>query len=297
MKAIPLDGKKEETLDTGAQRRISENVRVRSVDVLRTGGALPAKRHCDLLHLIRRRGQMTVRELSACLHVSGDTVRRDLESLARHGFLTRTYGGAVANEIATPPHATLAPRTDLWHPAEKTIAQAASRLIADSETLLLNGGSATMVFAAELGSQNITVVTNNLGVPGVVPAHCEVYVLGGRYRRDSQETLGPLFLAGVSIAVDTAIIGVGGITVEQGLTTALLEEALTAAAMIEAADRTIVLVEASKFGQRCLARIAPVAGIDILVTDREPPRDLAQALAEAQVQVIIAGKEQGPAPG
>lgn len=291
MKAIPFDGKKEATLETGTQRHLSENVRGPSVDVLHTGGALPAKRHFDLLHLIRHRGQMTVRELSVCLHVSGDTVRRDLESLARHGLLTRTYGGAVANENAASPDATLVPRIDLWHPAEKTIAQAASRLIGDNETLLVNGGSATMIFAAELTSENITVVTNNLGVPAVVPAHCQVYVLGGRYRRDSQATLGPLFLAGVSIAVDTAIIGVGGITVQQGLTTALLEEALTATAMIEAAGRTIVVVEASKFGQRCLARIAPLAGIDILVTDREPPCDLAQALAEADVQVIIARKK------
>jgi DeoR/GlpR family transcriptional regulator of sugar metabolism len=55
--------------------------------------------------------------------------------------------------------------------------------------------------------------------------------------------------------------------------------------------RTIVMVEASKFGQRCFAHIAPLASIDILVTDSEPPTDLAQALAEAQVQVIIARKK------
>jgi DeoR family transcriptional regulator, fructose operon transcriptional repressor len=96
--------------------------------------------------------------------------------------------------------------------------------------------------------------------------------------------------AGASVAVDTAIIGVGGITVEQGLSTTLLEEALNTAAMIEAARRTIVVVEASKFGKRCFARIASLVSIDILVTDREPPKDLGQALAEAQVQVIVVGK-------
>ncbi len=180
---------------------------------------------------------------------------------------------------------------DLWHSAEKNIAYAASRLIGDRETLLVNGGSTTTLFASELVSDHVTVVTNNLGVPAVVPTCCDVYLLGGRYQRDSRATLGPLLLAGVSIAADTAIIGVGGITVEQGLTTALLEEALTATAMIDAASRTIVVVEASKFGQRCMAHIAPLASIDILVTDSEPPSDLAMALAEAQVQVMIAVKE------
>lgn len=291
MRALPFTQKKEPHLDPVAQRQTSENGGTHSVEVFHADDALPAKRHFDLLHLIRHRGQMTVRELSACLQVSGDTVRRDLDLLARHGLLTRTYGGAVANENALCADSALPHRIDLWNPAEKAIAQAASRLIEDRETLLINGGSTTTIFAAELASQNITVVTNNLGLPAVLPAHCEVYVLGGRYQSDSQATVGPLFLAGVSIAVDTAIISVGGITIEQGLTTPLLEEALTAAAMMEAARRTIVVVEASRFGKRCFARITPLASIDILVTDDEPAIDFAEALAEAQVQVIVAREQ------
>jgi DeoR family fructose operon transcriptional repressor len=233
---------------------------------------------------------MTVKDLAACLQVSGDTVRRDLDLLARHGLLTRTYGGAVANHSLITPDSTQPRRIDLWHPVEKAIAHATSGLIGDRETLFLNGGSTTTFVAAELTSENATVVTNNLGVPAVVPAQCEVHVLGGRYRRDLKATLGPLLLAGISVAVDTAIIGVGGITVEHGLTTNLLEEAMTATTMMEAANRTIVVVEASKFGQRCFARIGPLVSIDILVTDSQPPSDLAAALAEAQVQVVVAPK-------
>lgn len=288
MTPFPFTEKNESHRDPVAQGQASQNAGIHSVEVPHTDGDLPPKRHLDLLRLIRQRGQMTVRELSDCLQVSGDTVRRDLGLLARHGLLARTYGGAVANENALLPNATLGQRIDLWNPAEKAIAKAASRLIKDRETLFVNGGSTTTAFAAELVSQNITVVTNSLGLPAIVPAHCEVYVLGGRYRRDSQATVGPLFLAGVSIAVDTAIIGVGGITLEQGLTTPLLEAALTTAAMIEAARRTIVVVEASKFGQLCFARIASFSSVDILVTDSEPPNDIAQTLAEAQVQVILA---------
>jgi DeoR family transcriptional regulator, fructose operon transcriptional repressor len=291
MRTSAFNGKEEAPLDADAQEKTLQDVGVRSVAVLHSDGALPAKRHFELLRLIRQRGQMTVHELSACLQVSGDTVRRDLDLMARHGLLTRTYGGAVANENAVPQDSSLAHPIALWHPAEKYIAQAASQLIGNRETLLVNGGSTTTIFAAELASENITLVTNNLGVPAVAPAGCEVHVLGGRYRRDARATIGPLLLAGVSIAADTAIIGVGGIAVEHGLTTALLEEALTARAMIEASGRTIVVVEASKFGRRCFARIAPLTSIDILVTDREPSSDLAQGLAEAGVQVIIARKE------
>jgi len=58
--------------------------------------ALPAKRHLELVELIRARGQMTVNELASHFAVSGDTVRRDLDLLASEGRLKRTHGGAVA---------------------------------------------------------------------------------------------------------------------------------------------------------------------------------------------------------
>lgn len=289
MRTIPFHEADEAPTESATERQVLEETP--SVGLLHPDSALPAKRHFDLLHLIRQRGQMTVHELSESLQVSGDTIRRDLALLARHGLLVRTYGGAVANDVAAAtPSSTLAQKIGIWHPAEKIIAQAASRLIGDREKLLLNEGSITTILAAELTSENHTVVTNNLGVPAVVPAGCEVYVLGGHYQRKSRATLGPLLLSGVAIAVDTAIIEVGGITLEQGLTASWLEEAITAKAMIEAASRTIVVVEAAKFGRSCFARIAPLLEIDIVVTDSEPPSELFQALSEAQVQVIIARK-------
>jgi DeoR/GlpR family transcriptional regulator of sugar metabolism len=55
--------------------------------------------------------------------------------------------------------------------------------------------------------------------------------------------------------------------------------------MIGAARRTIVVADATKFGQRAFAHICPLANVDILVTDREPPRDLADALANAHVHL------------
>jgi DeoR family transcriptional regulator of aga operon/DeoR family galactitol utilization operon repressor len=57
---------------------------------------LPAKRHLELVELVRARGQMTVNDLSTHFGVSGDTVRRDLDLLASQGLLKRTHGGAVA---------------------------------------------------------------------------------------------------------------------------------------------------------------------------------------------------------
>jgi DeoR family fructose operon transcriptional repressor len=256
-----------------------------------TESALPAKRHLDLLHLIRIRGQMTVQELSAQLQVSCDTIRRDLDHLAAQGRLTRTYGGAVANENALQGDSTFIQRMGVRKPAKTRIARAACRLIEVGETLLVNGGSTTALLAKEIERQNVTIVTNNVPLAAAVPFDRSVYLLGGRYQNDAQITMGPLFLSGVQISVDSAIISVGGISIRGGLTSSILEEALLTCSMIGAARRTIVVADATKFGQRSFAHICPLANVDILVTDREPPRDLADALTNARIQVIVAREE------
>jgi DeoR/GlpR family transcriptional regulator of sugar metabolism len=61
--------------------------------------------------------------------------------------------------------------------------------------------------------------------------------------------------------------------------------------MIGAARRTIVVADATKFGQRSFAHICPLANVDILVTDRDPPCDLAEALAKAGVKLVVAREE------
>lgn len=252
-------------------------------------GALPAKRRVELLRLLRARGPMTVNELADHFEVSGDTIRRDLDHLAAQGLLERTHGGAVAFENLVHRDSTFNQRMGRQVSAKKRIAKAACGLVKDGETLLVNGGSTTRLFAAELNRRNLTIVTNNLSVPGAVPVECvrDIYLLGGQYKGDALVTVGPVLMSGVSITVDTAVIGIGGITVREGLTTTVLEEAMMIAAMIAAARRTIVLADATKLGERAFAHIAPLDRIQVLVTDEEPPGDLGEALSAARVDVMV----------
>src|ERR1700730_18768233 len=132
---------------------------------------LPAKRNLELLELVRARGQMTVNELSGHFGVSGDTVRRDLDLLASQGLLKRTHGGAVAMDNLVHQDSTFMQRMSTRVTAKRRIARAACQLITDGETLVLNGGSTTRLFAAELSDRrNLTIVTNNLTVPTTLAA-------------------------------------------------------------------------------------------------------------------------------
>jgi DeoR/GlpR family transcriptional regulator of sugar metabolism len=254
--------------------------------------ALPPRRRADLLQLVRSRRQMTVGELAGAFDVSADTIRRDLDYLHERGLLTRTHGGAVAgDELAawTPPFVR---RRDQHTDAKERIGRLTASLVTDGETLLINGGTTTLAVARSLGGRrDLTIVTNHLSLPAALPPDCarDVYILGGQFRPESLVTIGPLALPGTrGISVDRAIIGVGGVSAEGGLSTTILAEGRMMTEMLDAAPRRVVVADSSKFGHDVFAHIAPLSMIHTLVTDAEPDPGLARALQKAQVELMIA---------
>ena len=253
--------------------------------------SLPARRRSELLKVAKTRGSITVTDIASEFAVSADTIRRDLDYLASRGLLTRTHGGAVPVDGFVDRDTPVALRVNARAAEKARIARAAAALIADGEALVINGGSTTRAFVAELGAlRNLTIVTNNLGVPGAIPPNTArgLYLLGGHVRLELQVTIGAVGFANAGpISADTAIIGVGGVSA-RGLSTTMLEESTMIAAMMESARRVIVLADSAKFGATVLAHIAPLARVHVLVTDANPPPALAAALDDAEVEVIVA---------
>ena len=259
-------------------------------DLMRDG-SLPARRRLELIRLAQRQGQLSVAELSSQFGVSADTIRRDLDLLSVRGFVRRTHGGAVPADYIAQSGSSSAQRIGS-RIAEKTrIAQCASELIKDGESLILNGGSTTRLFAFELSEKkDLTVVTNALGIPAAIPRQAarDIVLLGGEYRAESHSTVGSVTYSGtIAVSADSAILGVGGIT-QDGLFTELLQEATMTASMMAAARRTIVLADSTKFNRKLLGHIASLEQIETLVTDAEPPAELFRLLEKLEVHVLIA---------
>ena len=252
---------------------------------------LPAKRRAEIVRLVKQLGQATVSDLSARFEVSLDTIRRDLDSLADQGLVSRTHGGAVPTDNMSSADSPFEQRVNARQKAKISIGLAAARLISPGETLIVNGGSTAVAFASCLGDlERLTVVTNNLGLPAAIPPHAvnSLYLLGGEIRSGARITLGPVGFVGTrQIVADTAVLGMGGIT-DDGVSTSHIEEATMMAAMISAARRTIVIADRTKFGRLGFAVVAPLDKVDVLVTDEDPPIELKIALEAAGVRILVA---------
>jgi DeoR/GlpR family transcriptional regulator of sugar metabolism len=62
---------------------------------------LTAERRRSIMYTLQRDGKVHASELSRALHVSEDTIRRDLRELAAAGALQRVHGGALPRSPAT----------------------------------------------------------------------------------------------------------------------------------------------------------------------------------------------------
>jgi DeoR/GlpR family transcriptional regulator of sugar metabolism len=252
--------------------------------------ALPAQRRARLVEYVRDRGHATVAELADDFAVSMDTIRRDLDYLADRRLLARTHGGAMRpGEMATAD-TPFDSRAAVHHRAKSAIGAAAAGLVSDGETLIINGGTTTLAVARALSAKrDLTVVTNNLRLPAELPLDAvrDLYIVGGTCRIASNVTVGPVAFPGsAGINADAAVIGVGGIDAAVGLSTTNLPEAQMIRQMIDACTRVIVVADSSKFGRRAFVQICGLDRMSVLVTDTEPPAELAAALAEADVDVV-----------
>ena len=260
---------------------------------------LPARRKDELAAYVEDVGQVTVNELAEHFGVSPDTVRRDLDELAVDGRVKRTHGGAVRNSPLSRTEISFNERMGVQDAAKHLIGEAAASLIEDGQTILLNGGTTALAVLPHLARRrNITLVTNNLWAPGKVPPECmrDVYLLGGTVRLTSQVTIGPVEFAGTSgnrshrIHADVALISVGGIAASLGYSTSNLQEARMMFEMMQSSRQVVVLADHSKFDRSTFAQVADLDVADILITDALPDARMAEALASAEVQVIVAGR-------
>ena len=129
-------------------------------------------------------------ELSSDLQVSEDTVRRDLESLAQDGLLIKVRGGAIPH---SPNPYSFTERILLHEQDKQLMAQKALSLLKDGQTIVLDGGTSTLVLA-KLFPANLalTVVTNSVPIVAQLIEHpgVEVIFTGGRIFKDSRVASG-----------------------------------------------------------------------------------------------------------
>jgi DeoR/GlpR family transcriptional regulator of sugar metabolism len=268
-------------------------------------------RHDRILEALAKRGSVSVRDVASELAVSEMTVRRDLIELEREGRLVRIHGGAVRT-TSKAIDAAFASAVDPEEPvfearlirnlaAKRAIASAAANVAAGAQTLAIDVGTTTFLLAGLLLDRpHSKIFTNSArNAMQLASTRGEVYLPGGQMRRAEMSISGPLAVSQFEeLWFDIAFVGVSGITA-RGIYDYSFEDTEMKRVYLRRAAKSVVLCDSSKFDRMSLVHIASLRQFDMLITDAAPRPDLADGLAAAEVEVLIASSlpdDAGPAP-
>jgi len=246
---------------------------------------LAAQRRQQVLRAVRS-GTTQVTELAAAFGVSEMTVRRDLRDLESEGKLMRVHGGAVS-VAAEPSFAEI----EVERPAVKdAIGAAAAALVDDGQTIVLDIGTTTLALARHLRGRTLTVITSNLAAYEELLGEesIELVLLGGIVRRNYRSLVGVLAEDALrQLRAEIAFLGASGIGPDLGILDTTMVEVPIKRAMMDAAERCVLLADSAKFGMRGVVRICGPERLHALVTDDGIPLRARAALERAGVEVVV----------
>ena len=244
----------------------------------------------EIIEIARREGRVMVEDLASRFGVTAQTIRRDLAELDAGGQIERVHGGAVLRSGTV--NIAYRQRRALQAAEKRAIARKAAAEIPDSASVFLAIGTSVEALAEELaGCDGLMVVTNNLNVANILQAGTEaqVIVTGGRVRRSDGGLTGTLAAAAArQFRVDIAVIGCSALDASGDLLDYDLDEVGVSRALIEQARSTWVLADHSKLARTAPARIASLAEVAALWTDRPLPLDLAAHCADWGTAIHVA---------
>jgi len=245
-------------------------------------------RHRAILELLEAHGAVRVADLCERFGVSEMTIRRDLTELEREGLLRRTHGGAISarGRGYEPPFLT---RTTRNQEQKARIGRLAASLIEEGDSIALDVGTTTLEIARALHEKhNLTVLTNSLHIANILASHptIRLIIIGGILRPGELSMVGGLAEQGYrEFFVDKLFVGVGGLSVEAGLTEYSLEDALVKRAMIKNAKERFVVADASKLNRVAFAHVAALSDVHALITDIGADTAIIHRIQESGIRV------------
>jgi DeoR/GlpR family transcriptional regulator of sugar metabolism len=249
----------------------------------------PTGRRKALLDYLLPAGSAQVEELADHFGVSRMTVHRDLRLLEEQGIVRRVHGGVTVRSSSLAD-STILYRARLADAEKDALARAAAELVEPGQAIILDDSTTVGHLAAHLvDCKPLTVITSSLTIidtlkdaPGI-----ETICLGGHYNARFNAFFGYLCEQAVgSLRANTLFMSTSTIL---GLIAFHQQEEVvkTKRALMEAADRKILLIDSTKFGKTSLIKLAMLTEFDLVITDSGLAPSDADALLKDGVKLSI----------
>ena len=232
-----------------------------------------SERQSAILKILRQKQYATVEQLSKDLFTSISSVRRDLIELEREHLVIRSYGSVelVKSNSRTEPYSLRAQRRI---EEKRCIARKAAVLVKDKDIVFLDQSNTSLFLAQELvQDKKITIITNNLDILGSVYSqnNITIYSSSGLVATGHRCLIGDDAEATFNrIHADFAFFSVKALSSDGVLYDANLPQVLVREAMINNAQKKVLLCDSEKYDTFAGYRQCSLDEIDYLVSETEP---------------------------
>jgi len=257
-------------------------------------GNKTAKRHEKIRALLIANNVVTLNEFCERLKCSESTIRNDLKYLEEQGLITRTFGGAVANE-STKYNISMNMRSKLHIEEKKQIARYIVDHMLSPECIVTMDTGTTIVEIAKAifeSALKLTVITTSLAVANILNKsdNIKLFLAGGLYHHSKDAFIDHTAINFIkSMRSDIYIMSCDGVNADVGFTISDPEETYIKQTMAQCSKKTIATLDSSKLGNVCLKVICNINEVDTIVTDSFVTKVQLDPLASAGLNIMIAG--------
>ena len=248
---------------------------------------LKKERQAYILHQVNLHNRVLSSMLSDEIHVSEDTIRRDLYELADEGKLIKVHGGALShsfNHVHFPTNGVYSQNQ------KRKIAQKAIQLISNGMFVLTSGGTTILEMARSLPPQlKATFVSGS--IPAILEymnhPNIEVILVGDRISKNSKITVGLEAVAKIKqLKADICFLGTNAIDIEHGITENDWEVVQLKRAMVESSRKVVCLTIAEKINTYQPIQICELTKINTLITELSPDDPILKPYIEMGIEVL-----------
>ncbi len=231
-----------------------------------------------ILERLIRDKRVYVKELAREIYASEPSIRRDLQSLEKQGYLRRVHGGAILEENSTSSMKIPFILRELEQSKEKLLmAKSAAALIRDGDTVMLDASSSAYNILPFLSDKsNLTIITN--GTKALTRAGevaIQVYSTGGRLINSCQALVGEEANKTIaSFNADICFFSCRGLAEDGTLTDISIEEDTVRQHMMRQSAKTYFLCNSKKIGKRFMHTLCHADQLDGIISDIPLPAGL-----------------------
>lgn len=224
-----------------------------------------------ILQQLQLQAMVKISDLTELLHVSVDTVRRDLRTMESQGMVKCVRGGACLPDTLAA-FSNFKGREIIHSDLKREAAKKAVRYVKDGILIALNAGTTNTILAQELALRNehFTVVTNNLAAAQILMQNplIELISIGGMVDVMEKSTYGTVCEQEFqNYYPDLAFLSINAVNYQDGFTDFRYHEEGVIQILARNSQQTIAVMDSSKLGKRSKKNVLTFNEVDRLLMD------------------------------